>query len=154
MRLLIAAGAPVGPWQLRHDVWAGRHKSDAALRVAINRLRNELAAAGAPDVIERVSDGYLLDRRAVDTDADTCTTLVLEAHGAARDDPRRAADAATRALGLWRGPAFGELRDEAFLLAEAERLASLPARRGRDPPDRPARARHARPGARDRRRRR
>ena len=125
LRLLVAAGAPVGPWQLRHDVWAGRHKSDAALRVAINRLRNELAAAGAPDVIHRASDGYLLDRRAVDVDADTAQPWSSRrtARSATIHAGRPTRRPAPSACGA--GPAFGELRDEAFLLAEAERLASL-----------------------------
>ena len=123
LRLLVAEGAPVGSWQLRHDVWDGRQKSDAALRVAVSRLRGVLAAAGAPDVIVRTSDGYRMDRRAVCVDADGFVELVTGARSAT--DPAQSVAAATEALGMWRGPAFGELGGEPFLLAEAERLTSL-----------------------------
>ena len=69
-RLLLAAGAPVGPWELRHDVWHGRQKSDAALRVAVMRLRTLLAQCGAQDAIRRTGDGYLLDRSASTSSAE------------------------------------------------------------------------------------
>ena len=123
LRLLVADGAPVGSWQLRHDVWDGRQKSDAAFRVAVSRLRGVLAAAGAPDVIVRTSDGYRMDRRAVCVDADRFVELVTGARSAT--DPEQSVAAATEALGMWRGPAFGDLGGEPFLLAEAERLTSL-----------------------------
>jgi DNA-binding SARP family transcriptional activator len=125
LRLLLADGGSVGPWQLRHDVWEGRQKSDAALRVAVSRLRTVLADHGAPDAIGHTSDGYRLDRRHVDVDADRFVDLVGAAHGTAEQDPRSVVDVLAEALSLWRGPAFGELRDAPFLLPEAERLTSL-----------------------------
>lgn len=125
LRLLIADGRSVGPWQLRHDVWDGRHKSDAALRVAVSRLRGILADHGAPGAICRTNDGYRMDRELVDVDADRFADLVAAAHRSAERDPQATVDTATEALGLWRGPVFGELAGEPFLLADAERLASL-----------------------------
>jgi hypothetical protein len=65
-----------------------------------------------------------MDRRTVDVDADHFADLVAAAHRT-EQDPRLVVDMLTEALGLWRGPVFGELRDEPFLLPEAERLTSL-----------------------------
>ena len=89
----------------------------------MSRLRGILADAGAPDVIHRTNDGYRMDRRAVCVDADRFVELVSIARSSA--DPSATVDAVTEALAMWRGPAFGELGDEPFLLAEAERLTSL-----------------------------
>ncbi len=83
-----------------------------------------LADVGAADVIVRTSDGYRMDRRAVCVDADRFVELRLD-RPRVSTDPRATVDAVTEALGMWRGPAFGEVGDEPFLLAEAERLTSL-----------------------------
>ncbi|MET0273532.1 MAG: BTAD domain-containing putative transcriptional regulator, partial [Phenylobacterium sp.] len=83
------------------------------------------ADCGAPDAIRRTVEGYLLDRSAVEVDADTFRVLVGEAHRLSRDDPAAALIAADEALALWRGPAFGEIRDEEFIQGEAERLTGL-----------------------------
>jgi predicted ATPase/DNA-binding SARP family transcriptional activator len=85
------------------DPPAGVHNT---LQVYVSRLRRELGAGA----IVTTSSGYRL--APIEVDADRFEALL--AVGAFED-----------ALSLWRGPAFGDLRYEAFAQAEAGRLDEL-----------------------------
>jgi DNA-binding SARP family transcriptional activator/tetratricopeptide (TPR) repeat protein len=76
------------------------------LQVYVSRLRSKLGA----DAITTTSSGYRLERGEVDAD---------------RFERLFEQGAFAEALGLWRGPAFGDLRYEAFVQAEAGRLEEL-----------------------------
>jgi predicted ATPase/DNA-binding SARP family transcriptional activator len=76
------------------------------LQVYVSRLRRELGQ----DAIVTTSSGYRLSP--LDVDADRFEALLAEG-------------AFEEALSLWRGPAFGDLRYEAFAQAEAGRLDEL-----------------------------
>jgi predicted ATPase/DNA-binding SARP family transcriptional activator len=76
------------------------------LQVYVSRLRRELGA----HAIVTTASGYRLERGEVDAD---------------RFEELLAARAFDEALALWRGQAFGDLRYEAFVQAEAGRLDEL-----------------------------
>src|SRR5699024_6360570 len=85
-----------------------------------------LAALGCPDVLRTRNDGYALE-----VDPTHCDHLQFERETAAgldalrQRDPRRAVAMLSTALGLWRGPVFGELRLRPWAPAAAVRLAAL-----------------------------
>jgi DNA-binding SARP family transcriptional activator/Tfp pilus assembly protein PilF len=89
------------------------------LRVHVYHLRREL---GAERVVRRY-DGYLLVVKAGELDCDTFTDRVEQAGLLlAAGDADGAGRTLQAALGMWRGPAFGDLRDLDLLRARAEHL--------------------------------
>ena len=89
------------------------------------RLRRSLAAADA-ELIETVHGGYRLNVDPAAVDAVRFERLAADGR---RELARGAAGAAAamlgEALGLWRGPAFGEFGDAEFAAAERVRLDEL-----------------------------
>ncbi|WP_026344064.1 BTAD domain-containing putative transcriptional regulator [Nocardia sp. BMG111209] len=122
-RLALAGGRPVPPEALIDGLW-GEHPPAAAagaLQALVSRLRRALRAAGA---VELVAGGYRLAE--VEVDADRFEELVRQ--GRRELAGERAAPAAAtfgRALGLWRGPALGDVLDAPFARAAAIRLEEL-----------------------------
>ena len=92
------------------------------VQVYVSQLRRSL---GDGDRIETRGNGYaLLDPSAVD--AARFERLLAEGSAARREDnPELALSLLERALGLWRGPAYGEFAYEDFARSEAERLEEL-----------------------------
>ena len=86
----------------------------ATLRTYISRLRASLG-----DDLASRGTGYVLAAEPTDVDAERFAMLVREAAAA---DPARALALLDEALGLWRGPAFGDHGDIEYLLPEARRL--------------------------------
>jgi DNA-binding response OmpR family regulator len=114
---------PVG--QLAEDLWEGSppESASAALRVHVSRLRRTLAAAGVEGILVTRPPGYLLDVGPEVVDAARFEALLVEARSALAAG--RLEEAVTRfraALGLWRGPALGEVAGSPFATAEAIRL--------------------------------
>lgn len=119
--LLSEAGNVVSLERLEDVVWPDGDSPDGARRslmTYVSRLRNAL---GNGYVTTR-EPGYLLEPGAERLDARLFEALLDEARTAA---PTRAIALLDRALGLWRGPAFGEFGSEWWARPAAVRLEEL-----------------------------
>ena len=125
--LLLRVGQVVPPDRLIDDIWATDPPADPAhaLQQTVSRLRRVLQGRGT--VEERLvwhPAGYQL---AVDPDVVDLTQFEHLAEVGRRQlaagDPVAAADTLRRALGLWRGPALGDVADLPFGQAAAVHLA-------------------------------
>jgi predicted ATPase/DNA-binding SARP family transcriptional activator len=106
-------------------VWGPRPPPSAAklLQVYVSQLRKLLEP---PIAIRTRPGGYVLEVGDGALDLARFERLLGEGRAAAAGgNPALAASLIGRALGLWRGPAFGDLAYEEFALAEAERLEEL-----------------------------
>lgn len=130
--LLLNANRVVPITQIIEGVWADRAPNRAfnTVQVYVSALRRALD----PDLIETHGRGYRL--QADQHTLDLHEFLASAAEGRRLLETHNYADAAARfhhALGLWRGPALGDLSDVAFAHAELvaleeSRLAALEAR--------------------------
>lgn len=124
--LLTHEGRPVPPDRLVEDLWGAEPpgKPANALQGKVSQLRR---AIGRDRVVHGPA-GYALDLTGAEVDADRFEQLVTRARSAA---PARArADLLGEALGLWRGAAYADFRDEPFVRTavrrlEEQRLAAL-----------------------------
>ena len=109
--LLVQPGAVVPVHRLAEAVWgeAQPESIENAVHVAVARLRRALGPAGAC-VVTR-APGYLLDLRGARVDAELFEQWCRAARARMVADPAEAARLFEDALGLWRGPAFGDLAD-------------------------------------------
>ncbi|MGK5558820.1 BTAD domain-containing putative transcriptional regulator, partial [Actinomadura kijaniata] len=128
--LIAHEGRPVSAERLVEDLWNGAPPADpvAALRVKVSQLRRALddAEPGARALVESRPPGYALatDR----TDVHRFGDLLDQARHLA--DDRARATLLTRALDVWRGPAFADFADEPFArgpasVLEERRLTAL-----------------------------
>jgi predicted ATPase/DNA-binding SARP family transcriptional activator len=120
--LVVHLGEPVSADRLVDDLWGEAPDSTnpaGMLSSKASQLRRALAAAepGARALVVSPPPGYVLAVAATAVDAGEFTSLVDE--GMACPDPARAVDLLTRALALWRGPAYGEVADRDFARAAA-----------------------------------
>ncbi|MCM2410721.1 MULTISPECIES: AfsR/SARP family transcriptional regulator [unclassified Streptomyces] len=113
--LLIRAGEVVSTAQLANEIWGERppRRYLAAIHVYISQLRKLLTAGGpGPSPIVTRSPGYLIglgDEGRLDVDE--FQRLIRRGRVLAREDRHQEAlDIFETALGLWRGPALGDLR--------------------------------------------
>ncbi len=119
--LAVRVGRPVPPDALINEVWTDDPPTDAAgaLQALIARLRRSLGR----DAITSEPGGYRLNGRPDAVDLHAFVALVATAEAAlAEGRPEHAADAAARALGLWRGPALADLPDREPAAARPEAL--------------------------------
>ncbi|MEX5637379.1 AfsR/SARP family transcriptional regulator [Parafrankia sp. FMc2] len=127
--LVIARGDAVAADRLIDLLWADRPPSGphGALQSYVSHLRRALeperAARSRGTVIVRMGSGYALRVAPDAVDAWRFEQLVRRSGAGA--EPQVRVDLLTTALGLWRGPAFAEYRDEAWARPEAARLAEL-----------------------------
>ncbi len=124
--LLLRAGKVVSAERLIDDVWAGSPPADPAhaLQEAVSRLRRVLEDdRRAENHLIWHPSGYQL---AVDPNAIDLSQFEqlaeLGRRQLAAGDPAAAADTLRRGLGLWRGPALGDVADLPFGQAAAVRL--------------------------------
>ena len=119
-RLLLEPGRVVPADTLVDDLWrdppASAHK---VVQVYVSQVRKALGA----DTIETRAPGYLVQATAAESDLGRFEQLAEQARGAG--EPSRKAALLGEALGLWRGPALAEFREEPFAEAAARRLAEL-----------------------------
>lgn len=104
--LICHRGRPVTTETLIRELWREWGGPSAAknLQVLVHRLRRTL---GDPDRVRLDRGGYLLRAHVSEVDAWQFTHLAEQGRAALeRDDARTAATLLTRALRLWRGPAF------------------------------------------------
>ncbi len=122
--LLLRPGEPVSTDTLIDEVWPGTPPARAAnlVSVYVHHLRRRI---GDPDgrLLVTRAPGYQMLLGPGELDADRFSRLVADGRQAlASGAPDRAADLLTEALGLWRGPALGDVAATALVAAEARRL--------------------------------
>jgi DNA-binding SARP family transcriptional activator/basic membrane lipoprotein Med (substrate-binding protein (PBP1-ABC) superfamily) len=124
--LLLQADEVVSVERLIDEVWGDNPPPSAghSLEAYVSRLRSILAGEG-PTLV-RHGAGYSLQLNDGLLDSQTFTELAAEAsEAAAANDDERAAELATRALALWRGPALADVALGSSSRAAAERLDEL-----------------------------
>jgi DNA-binding SARP family transcriptional activator/tetratricopeptide (TPR) repeat protein len=120
--LVLGAGQPVSVSRLIDALW-GEHPPATAgntLQVHVSNLRKKLAAAGAPESLQSVPEGYALRVAPDEIDATVFAGLFETATG----EPAEVATALGEALSLWRGPALADVRSD-LLHGEKTRLEEL-----------------------------
>jgi predicted ATPase/DNA-binding SARP family transcriptional activator len=123
--LAIRPGETASSDALIDAVWGAAAPPSArkVLQVYVSQLRKLLSP---PIAIRTRGGGYVLELEEGGLDAARFGRLLGEGRAAAAGgNPRLAASQLGRALGLWRGPAYGEFAYEEFARAEAERLEEL-----------------------------
>lgn len=130
LALLVAARGQVVPVdRMVEDLWRGEAPSRAlaSLQAYVSNLRRLLEPARPPRTPARLlvsaSPGYALRLPQEAVDAWRFEQLLDEARTLA--DPRDARVRLDEALALWRGPAFAEVADEPWVVAETARLGEL-----------------------------
>jgi predicted ATPase/DNA-binding SARP family transcriptional activator len=121
--LLLGRGRAISSDRLIEVLW-GDHPPPSAhstLRSLVARLRRVLADGEDEPPLRGRDGGYVLDVRPGQVDAWRFEQLVDEAR-AARENPERVAEALRLAVGLFTGPALGDLADRDFARPEARRL--------------------------------
>jgi DNA-binding SARP family transcriptional activator len=130
--LVSRVGRPVAVDTLLEELWSGDPPAAVmtSLLVYVSNLRRVLEPDRAPRapaaVLRTRAPGYLLDSRNVDIDACrfAChATAGREAWG--EGDPQRALSEFEAGLALWRGQAYGEVSDAAWVVPEVARLEEL-----------------------------
>ena len=122
--LLIARGEVVSRDRLIDALWGERPPAAAvnALQVHVHGLRGRLG----PARIERAGPGYRLRLEPGELDLERFELLVARGRSElAGGDAGAAASTLREALALWRGPAYEDVRYEAFAQAEMARLEEL-----------------------------
>ena len=124
--LLLQSDEVVSVGRLIDEVWGDNPPPSAghSLEAYVSRLRSILAGEGP--ALVRHGAGYSLRLNDGLLDSQTFGELAAEAsEAAAENDDERAAELATRALALWRGPALADVALGPSSRAEAERLDEL-----------------------------
>ncbi|MET9796412.1 BTAD domain-containing putative transcriptional regulator [Nocardiopsis alba] len=124
--LLTVSGRPLSVDRLVDDLWdTPPARPAAAVQTRVWRLRRALEAAepGGRSLVVSGPAGYRLDVPREAIDAHRFEDLLTRA----REDGDLARRVALleEALGLWRGPAYADFGDEAFVLPEVRRLTEL-----------------------------
>ena len=123
--LLVEPGVTRSTDALVDALWGSVPPASAPklLQVYVSKLRRQLPACAR---IATRGAGYALELDEHALDATRFERLVTEARAASREgNPALAVALLRRALGLWRGAAYGELAFEDFARAAAERLEEL-----------------------------
>ncbi|MFG2714779.1 BTAD domain-containing putative transcriptional regulator [Streptomyces goshikiensis] len=122
--LLVHHGRPVAVDRLIDDLWGEDAPGNPAnaLQTKVSQLRRALARAedGGRALVAFGPAGYTLRVSGEAVDAPRFEELAARAR--AEDDVRARAGLLARALGLWRGPAYADVRDAAFVRASVARL--------------------------------
>ncbi len=124
--LLTHANQVVSTDRMAEALWPGQGRPAHALRSVqthVSRLRSALGPAGERLVTH--PPGYLLRVESGELDAQRFELLLDQARRHANEEPDKARTLLEEALGLWRGPPYGELRDEDFAVGDAVRLEEL-----------------------------
>lgn len=117
--LLANANRPVSQETLVDAVWSGQppESGTRTLHSYISTLRKILGG-----VITRQAEGYLLTVKPEQVDAFRFRALVDEANPLVDAQCELASELLREALGLWRGPPYGDLGYEEALIADAAQL--------------------------------
>jgi predicted ATPase/DNA-binding SARP family transcriptional activator len=123
--LIVHAGEARSADLLIDAIWGPSPPASAAklLQTYVSQLRKALPAPGR---IRTLGVGYALELDDESLDAARFERLLSQGRAASRErNPALAASLLRRALGLWRGQAYGDFAYEEFARAEAERLEEL-----------------------------
>ncbi len=130
--LVLSANRVVGVDRLIEELWGDEApaRAMASLQAYVSRLRRLLQPAGArrsrSDVLVTRPPGYLLHVDPASIDAERFERGVAEGTRLLADgDASAALGALESALGLWRGPPYGDFSFEEFAQAEIARLGEL-----------------------------
>ena len=109
----------VGQEALVEGVWNGETPASGprSLHTYVSNLRRLLDGA-----IERDGEGYVLRVEPMTVDAVRFEESLARGRDLLADEPAEAAEVLQDGLGLWTGPAYGDLGPEAPLAVEANRL--------------------------------
>lgn len=125
--LIVNAGRPVPVERLIDEVWGDDPPRTVATQVHdfVAGLRQLLGESGA-ELLRTQSPGYRLMLDEDDLDATVFESLTEQGAAALRaDDPERAVTLFTKALALWRGPAFTDVPQTDAARTAADRLQEL-----------------------------
>jgi len=124
--LLLDPGRPVSNDSLVISLWPQEGTAPreplATLRTYASRLRRLLPEGVGP---QAEGHGYRLEIKGAEIDATRFEELVAAAEVPSADNARQVALTLRQAVGLWRGQALGEFRDETWALGTAVRLEEL-----------------------------
>ena len=123
--LLASANQVVSTDRIAETLWPGHDRPAHGIRSVqthVSRLRSALGPL-SERLLTR-PPGYLLQVEPDDLDAQRFEALLDQARRA-HGEPDKALALLEQALGLWRGPPYGELRDEDFAVGDAVRLEEL-----------------------------
>ncbi|MEU1150792.1 BTAD domain-containing putative transcriptional regulator [Streptomyces sp. NPDC005863] len=129
--LLVHEGRPVSADRLIDDLWGDAPPGNPAnaLQAKVSQLRRVLGrdrvvhqAPGYRLRIDAAAGAELAGDEVVGDEVDADRFRALADAARAEGDPALRAQLLTRALGLWRGPAYADLADEAFVRGAADRL--------------------------------
>ncbi len=127
--LVAAGGEALSVDRLIDGLWGSEPPASAvsSVRSHLSRLRQELdaLAPGTGELVVTSTVGYRLVIEESDLDASRFEALVAEAERLGASEPERALAQVAEALGLWRGPAYGELAEHPAIEPEAVRLERL-----------------------------
>ena len=130
--LLSRVDHPVAFEAVIDELWEGTPPpaAMASLRAYVSNLRRVLEPGRAPRapaaVLRTRAPGYLLDSRGVEFDVHRFTGHATAGQEAlSRADPERALNEFNKALGLWCGQAYADMRDAAWAAPEIARLEEL-----------------------------
>jgi predicted ATPase/DNA-binding SARP family transcriptional activator len=128
--LLIAPGRPVPTSTVVECMWptdvldraAAPKDARKTLRIYASRLRQQLTEEVGPIWDVR---GYRLEMQMDDLDATRFEAQLAQASQLSGKSPQQSAEILRSALGLWRGPALDDCRDERWAMAAAARLEEM-----------------------------
>jgi DNA-binding SARP family transcriptional activator len=130
--LVSRVGRPVAVDVLLEQLWAGDPPAAAmtSLLAYVSNLRRVLEPHRAPrapaTVLLTRAPGYLLDSGGAEFDVDRFSGHATAGREALRrGDPQRALSEFDAGLGLWRGQAYADVRDAAWVAPEITRLEEL-----------------------------
>jgi DNA-binding SARP family transcriptional activator len=122
--LLVYEGKPASADRLVEHVWGDDPPGDppGTLSAKVSQLRRAFAAAdpNGRSLVVSPPPGYVLRIDADALDANRFQSMTAQARETS--DLRAKARLLSEALGLWRGPAFADFRDEPFARAAIARL--------------------------------
>lgn len=125
-------GRPVAFDVIVEELWTGPPPPAAlsSLHAYVANLRRVLEPGRAPrtqpTVLRTCGRGYLLDSRAVEVDVHRFSERAVAGWQALdRGDPHSAVHEFEGALALWRGPAYAEVADTAYVRPDVARLEEL-----------------------------
>ncbi|MFF1680040.1 BTAD domain-containing putative transcriptional regulator [Streptomyces sp. NPDC058256] len=130
--LVSKVGRPVAFDVIVEELWTGPPPPAAlsSLHAYVANLRRVLEPGRAPrtqpTVLRTCGRGYLLDSRAVEVDVHRFSERAVAGWQALdRGDPHSAVHEFEGALALWRGPAYAEVADTAYVRPDVARLEEL-----------------------------
>src|SRR4051794_1239343 len=120
-RLLVERSHTLGADRIIEELWNG--DAPATAGKVVQNLVSQLRRLGADGVLHTRGHGYELTVPDEALDAARFERRLSEGRDAlARGDPARARALLGEALGMWRGPAFGDYAEAPWARAEASRL--------------------------------